>query len=1099
MSSKAEAEPKSQKSPDFKSSVKPATDSRIFIQRKCACSSSLNNSECDECAGKSLPLQRRSAGPATTHTIPSVVHDVLASPGHPLDSPTRSFMESRFGHDFGSVRLHTDARAAESAQAVDAHAYTVGQNIVFGSGQYNPHSTEGRHLLAHELTHTIQQKGLQRYSASDPLHDGDEYHRLEKEADAVATLVTSGQPAQIRESSPVNVLSRAKIGASSAVSSQPDNPDEDNFEELEDNSGNSNVKHFKVLKSFPLPNKKGKKAEAIWKNVANNRQLQAVFKLSDLSKVDLKESRDNTDTLKESWLSKVGWSGLSKDDLKKQWTSVSGSKQDFPKVNGLTCHMDHIIELQVGGTNIKENVQLLDGNLNTSSGSNIKTYIGKKAYTLKGSKLNPTAELVVLEWHDVALDGPAECGPCCQIEQKINAVNDVGKSSEDNPNAKAIPIKIKALSTTIYVEGKNLTQLAESEIPENRSAAQIVPGLSLKEYNPVEQKITAKFDTQSRIPTSFKLTDNEKTSGIEFKRSKNGELSLATKNPNLQAIYTGLSPAGVTFIDIDDSNNLNWKGFIKPTIPFLGQLDVAYSNGELKVYKGLDEGAIKNKSFTGARITKAEVGILLSPEFKPYGRLEFEIGKNLINGDLNLSNDDVGLVAEGNLTAKIPKMETAQSKITYKGGADRNLWDASLNIKPENIKVGSSVSISGGFVGKIDKDGVSFDGKINAALPGNNQAELQLTKVKDEWILTGTGTFNIPNLDPVQLRVTYDLNRDILNAEGATGFTIPGINLKGNLNKVTVTIQNDGKPKVTGQGGLSYRSKNGKAEGKVNVALNPNGKFTGEGDLAYRVKENLTVRGKVILDEKQKLIVDGELEVSRYELFKKYEKKRELIDPPFNIKVPVPGASIGTTGLVFLIQGGVGASVSFGPGAIEPLKLGARFNPLENDTDFKATLDAKAKIPVDATLSSWISGSLAIQIDVGVGSAGVDGGLKLNGDLRLTGGAFAKLDATYEKNRLKAKMDAGMETRLLLGLALSAFARAWAGAFGVQREAKKEWELARKTIDTGVNFSLSAPFEYDSESGMKLPDAKDITLKKPEIDIQRLVDQIFKETPVKSS
>src|SRR5262249_8518847 len=69
----------------------------------------------------------------------------------------RSFMEPRFGREFGGVRVHTDERAERSAESVDALAYTVGDHIVFGRGQYSPDSDPGRHLLAHELTHVLQQ------------------------------------------------------------------------------------------------------------------------------------------------------------------------------------------------------------------------------------------------------------------------------------------------------------------------------------------------------------------------------------------------------------------------------------------------------------------------------------------------------------------------------------------------------------------------------------------------------------------------------------------------------------------------------------------------------------------------------------------------------------------------------------------------------------------------------------------------------------------------------------------------------------------------------------------------------------------------------
>lgn len=75
----------------------------------------------------------------------------------PLDSSTKEFMESRFGYDFGSVRIHSDEKAAESAQAINAAAFTIGNDIVFNRGQYNPHTSGGRQLLAHELAHHIQQ------------------------------------------------------------------------------------------------------------------------------------------------------------------------------------------------------------------------------------------------------------------------------------------------------------------------------------------------------------------------------------------------------------------------------------------------------------------------------------------------------------------------------------------------------------------------------------------------------------------------------------------------------------------------------------------------------------------------------------------------------------------------------------------------------------------------------------------------------------------------------------------------------------------------------------------------------------------------------
>jgi hypothetical protein len=98
-------------------------------------------------------VSRMGGGPSG----PSPVPGALGTRGQALDGSTRAMMEQRFGHDFSAVRVHTGARAAHSAQSVGARAYTVGQHIVFGSGEFAPGTRAGQHLLAHELTHTIQQ------------------------------------------------------------------------------------------------------------------------------------------------------------------------------------------------------------------------------------------------------------------------------------------------------------------------------------------------------------------------------------------------------------------------------------------------------------------------------------------------------------------------------------------------------------------------------------------------------------------------------------------------------------------------------------------------------------------------------------------------------------------------------------------------------------------------------------------------------------------------------------------------------------------------------------------------------------------------------
>ncbi len=117
----------------------------ISVQRKCA-----------HCEEEEEKIQRKESGGASPVVTPAV-EQTLGSGGQPMDTSTRSFMEQRFGYDFGNVRIHDDAMAHKSSNDIAALAYTHGNHIVFGSSQYRPDTNSGKLLLAHELTHTVQQ------------------------------------------------------------------------------------------------------------------------------------------------------------------------------------------------------------------------------------------------------------------------------------------------------------------------------------------------------------------------------------------------------------------------------------------------------------------------------------------------------------------------------------------------------------------------------------------------------------------------------------------------------------------------------------------------------------------------------------------------------------------------------------------------------------------------------------------------------------------------------------------------------------------------------------------------------------------------------
>ncbi|ELY92378.1 hypothetical protein C483_07983 [Natrialba hulunbeirensis JCM 10989] len=145
--------------------------------------------------GADAQIQRALEGTDTTQEeVPTTVLDVLGQGGTPLDSPIQRALEERMDADFSNVRVHTGAKAAEAAEAIDAKAFTCGNDIVFNSGEYDTESPEGQHLLAHELAHVKQQNGgapisMMPKEGADLEIDPDP--QLEREADQAAVQALS--------------------------------------------------------------------------------------------------------------------------------------------------------------------------------------------------------------------------------------------------------------------------------------------------------------------------------------------------------------------------------------------------------------------------------------------------------------------------------------------------------------------------------------------------------------------------------------------------------------------------------------------------------------------------------------------------------------------------------------------------------------------------------------------------------------------------------------------------------------------------------------------------------------------------------------------
>jgi hypothetical protein len=186
-----------------------SSNNNVSIQRKPSCPC---GGGCPRCRNNSYKhteqlLKGNSSDQIDPLTVPPIVHEVLRTPGQALDFATRANMEPRFGHDFSQVRVHTDEKAAESAQAVNALAYTAGQNIVFNKGHFLPGAPAGQRLLAHELTHVVQQDG-QANGLQASLQVGSPDDSAEKQANRAAESIMQDLPVPRIQPAQPNIIRR---------------------------------------------------------------------------------------------------------------------------------------------------------------------------------------------------------------------------------------------------------------------------------------------------------------------------------------------------------------------------------------------------------------------------------------------------------------------------------------------------------------------------------------------------------------------------------------------------------------------------------------------------------------------------------------------------------------------------------------------------------------------------------------------------------------------------------------------------------------------------------------------------------------------------
>jgi hypothetical protein len=1013
-------------------------------------------------------------------------------------------MEPRFGRDFSGVRIHSDSQAGESARAVDAHAYTVGQHIVFDHGKYEPHSNSGRDLLAHELAHTVQQHGLQRSSDDLSLGETTEYQRLEHEADSIAHAVMSSPGGAVapsltaHPSRPVISRNRKTVDAKGVAPTEeakdttklPQKATSDNKTRQWDKPPSALEKKgveaiarpegaavstdtlvLKMAEPFKVPAEKGDVVD-IWEQRAAAGALEAL--LDEKGSSQLKQERPDTKTLRSIWLKKVKWDP---DDAPAKWRKAAKNKTggfDPPQADGETCHVDHIVELQFGGNNVPENLQMLDGDENMASGRMIAQDLREKndelRTAIRATKL-PDYQYIVIHYKSAAPGKGKKPRGCFAAEQSASK-----GAAKAEATVEGEPYDIKAGGTTATL---SLAAGKKSHPIGDQPGATIIPGMALQTFHrgggPSKDTITAHMetrDTRTRLPVELK-----KQKPLTLNVLADRSLKLHDKHPNVQFHYQYLSDGTFTELTVEEDGTLSGKGTIKPSIPFLRPFEVQFDKDSFKATAPLDAKKLKSP-IPAARITHGSIGLELAPDFKPTGDLGFEVkagAKKMLDAEFTVSADTNGLLAKGTVHAYLPGVDDATGEVTYSNGE----WSGGVKIEATQLKNKLKYVESGSVVVSFSKTGIAATGTVNLAIPHTDGVSVSLLYQHDKWLFRGKGQFSPPRLKPVTIEIVYDGNH--IEGMAETGFEFHG--LQGHLK----LLYRD--ERFSGEGTIEI--KKGRATGKLHVKMRQVGtqpKFSGEGEITYQISESAIAKGGIAVDENEKVRLTGALLFPKpIPLFKPFKGDYSIFE--VGVSIPIPGASIGPVGLKARIEGGLSAGYQIGPAELRHAKIEAAFDPLEDKPDLDVMIGAQVWVGARVYVSGNISGSVVV--DAGIAS--LSGGLKVTATASLEGEAASDVSIHYTKSRLEVDADFHVLLTMALLLALDAFVKAEAGIGPFSIEKTKTWNLAAMRFDTGMQLGMKMkkPLHYASDESFQFPSVSDIEWITPTIDPKHVLERVF--------
>ncbi|RYY57278.1 MAG: DUF4157 domain-containing protein [Chitinophagaceae bacterium] len=1065
------------------------------VQRKCSeCEKADSEKGSDGIQRKAaINLQRKDCDGESETADSGLESRLQASKGSgsPLPANTRNQMESGMGADFSGVRIHNDSNAAQMSKELNAQAFTHGNDVYFNSGKYDTASRQGQHLLAHELTHTVQQSGGGKEPAAKMLQQKTQAASNAKTKLAKATKAELEE--QATETGAIEKSGGQIIFVIKELKTEKYQLPKKSVENFNARGGDHKI---------PKGEDRGTNQGSIWKGAVRN---PAKEKLEELAKAGGKDDPKDGSIMR-----------LKQLKAKKQYKGIAGTftqlanevlvpSWDF-KGQSSIYQVEHMVDWQILGDECDkpENLILLEENKNRSVGDKVK-----KAILAAIAKI---AKRYAGGFDDVPRDAD-------QIKKKydvkVDRINGGGSPLKDEEMYVSDALKDKAHDKNPYKD-KNIS-ITEEEIPKNhfllttsdKRASYIIP-YSAKNTKIGAFKVTVTKNGDSIDSIELESIINGKTTelGVEesLKKKKvsvnkqkadkyiiqdSGETSAIA--PVLKSLsLTKFSPIEIRDEDIAITGlDVSVHGKVKSTLSILQGVDISFSyeNGDFNVK---------------AVIPLESIGKNIPKPFKvDYCNIEIGGGTNTpmyIAGGLGFSIEKFG---QGELFAKLDKSVTFEGKFNFEA---KYFDPAEVCVSYEDGKWSMS--------GKL--------GLKKGLLKGIKKADLCVGYVNGSFFVSGDAELDVPGIDKVKLGAAVAENGDLSFYAEVQLKTMPGI--KSGMVRVNISSKADGELKVSIKGeavpdfpsipelapkltvswedgvfdvSATATYKKGRFNGTLEVGVtnrqidekgkpgstpDPENKLTifGFGSLEVELFKNIKGSVSIRVTPLKEVLVAGAIKVDNLTPFGDgYNFDKELLKFP-TITIPllgIPGMSVSA-----IIDGSVHFKFNWQPLVLKELKV-----------DFKETnineLE-KIKLDITGTVGSSAHAEVYLEISAGIKAqvliASLTGKLSGQAGLALDAEAGGALDAGWDMEKgllfreIRAFLNVTPKALFRLVGSVSVDLDLWVTTINLYYH---EWVLAEKQLDLrSLTLKLDFPIKFDDQGKVMTPDPDKMNLEKPKFD-----------------